>query len=83
MYCKDCKFYKFYREEDIWDDSNFTKTGKTIKLGECTNKKIRYTDQMENDDELIYYDSEDYSAALYVGELFGCVHFEGNHELLR
>ena len=82
MHCKDCKFYKFYREEDIWDDSNFTKTGKTIKLGECTNKKIRYTDQMENDDELIY-DSENYSAALYVGELFGCVHFKEKENINR
>ena len=75
MYCKDCKFYK----KDSIEESG-------IIRGECNNNKLQYTDELKKDDELIYYDADDYHAALYVGELFGCIHFkekENIQKLLR
>ena len=65
MYCKDCKYYK----------KNGIQENKIIP-GECTNDKLRYTDELKNDDELVYYDAEEYYAGLIVGRMFGCVHFK-------
>lgn len=65
MYCKDCKFYKYDRVEY----NNLTR-------GECLNSKFKFSFELESEDELIYHDSENYSAGFYVGEMFGCVHFK-------
>lgn len=65
MYCKNCKFYKVDRVEY----NNLTR-------GECLNSKFKFSFELESEDELIYHDSEGYSAGFYVGEMFGCVHFK-------
>ena len=89
MYCKDCKFYKYKETDQIIDGVTY-KVIKDINKGICKNNNIRYAWQLENDSQLIYHDSDDYSATLYliyhdsddysatlyVGELFGCVHFK-------
>lgn len=75
MYCKDCKFYKFDRVDQILDDELY-RVKMEINRGTCNNNNLRFGWELENDSQLIYHDSEDYSAALYVGELFGCVHFK-------
>ena len=72
MYCKDCKFYK----------KNGIQENKIIP-GECINDKLRYADELESDDELAYYDAEDYYAGLIVGELFGCVHFKEKEDIQK
>lgn len=66
MYCKDCFYFKKDRDE-----------GNGLFRGECSNKKFRFDYELINEDELIYHDSEGYSAGFYVGELFGCIHFKG------
>lgn len=78
MYCKNCKFYKYERTDEIIDEKiDGSEVIKKIKRGTCSNKNIRYAWELENDYQLIYHDSEDcYKAFLYVGELFGCVHFK-------
>lgn len=63
MYCKNCKFYKYDRVEY----NNLTR-------GECLNSKFKFSFELESEDELIYHDSESFSAGFYVKELFGCVH---------
>lgn len=75
MYCKDCKFYKYDRTDEIMDEDYYEVKMK-IKRGKCLNENLRYGWQLENESQLIYVDSEDWSADLYVGELFGCVHFK-------
>lgn len=60
MRCKDCKY--FTRSEKGMN--NF-----------CHNPKFVYQDVKE-DDQLAYWDYESYSAGFYVGENFGCIHFE-------
>ena len=75
MYCKDCKFYKEGDIDQIFDVDDLKVIKKVIR-GECTNSNLRYDYKLRNDNELIYHDSEDWSAYLYVGQLFGCVHFE-------
>lgn len=75
MYCKNCRFYKYARTDEIIDEATY-KVIKDIKRGKCKNINLRYAWKLENESQLIYYDSEDYSAYLYVGELFGCVHFK-------
>jgi len=85
MYCKDCKFYKYDRTDEIWDEDSY-QVKMTIKRGKCLNENLRYGWQLENESQLIYQDSEDWSANLYVGEMFGCVHFkrkEGIQKLLK
>ena len=75
MYCKDCKFYKYDRVEH-----------NNINRGYCLSSKFKFSFELESEDGLIYHDCEDYSAGLYVGELFGCVHFkkkEGIGKLLK
>ena len=74
MYCKDCKFYKYDRTDEIIDKETY-EVIKKIKRGTCSNDNIRYDWNIENTDQLIYHDMEDYMAYLYVGEMFGCVHF--------
>lgn len=75
MYCKDCKFYKYEETDSIIDEVTY-KVIKDINKGICINNNIRYAWQLANDSQLIYHDIEDYKAYLYVGELFGCVHFK-------
>ena len=75
MYCKDCKFYKYKETDQIIDGVTY-KVIKDINKGICKNNNIRYAWELDNDSQLIYHDSDDYSATLYVGELFGCVHFK-------
>ena len=75
MYCKDCKFYKYDRTDEIMDE-DYYKVKMTIKRGKCLNENLRYGWQLEHESQLIYNDSEDWSANLYVGEMFGCVHFK-------
>lgn len=72
MYCKNCKFYKVDRVEY----NNLTR-------GECLNSKFKFSFELESEDELIYHDSENYSAGLYVGELFGCVHFKEKQDIQK
>lgn len=72
MYCKDCKFYKYDRVEY----NNLTR-------GECLNSKLLFSFKLESEDELIYHDSENYSAGFYVGELFGCVHFKEKQDIQK
>ena len=76
MYCKDCKYYKYDREDQIADE-NYYKVKFKIKRGKCYNENLRYGYELENESQLIFLDSDDYAADLYVGELFGCVHYEG------
>lgn len=60
MRCKDCKF--------------FTRAKKGMEHS-CKNPKFVYED-IEEDDQLAYWDYESYSAGFNVGENFGCIHFE-------
>lgn len=79
MYCKDCKFYKYDRTDKIiYEKIDGSEVIKNIKRGTCSNENIRDAWELENSGQLIYHESEDYSAALYVGEMFGCVHFKEN-----
>ena len=75
MYCKDCKFYEYDRTDEISDEEYYEVKMKT-KRGKCLNENLRYDWQLENPSQLIYHDSEDWSAYLYVGQLFGCIHFK-------
>jgi hypothetical protein len=75
MHCKDCIYYKKDGNHQIWDE-DYQKVIRKIEVGKCLNPKIRYNHKIQDDDELIYHDSEDYSAYLYVGKFFGCVHFK-------
>ena len=75
MYCKDCKFYKYDRTDEIIDEDTY-EVLKEIKRGTCNNSNLRFAFELEDESQLIYHDSENYSAGLYVGELFGCVHFK-------
>ena len=75
MYCKDCMFYEYDGTDEIIDEET-NEVIKKIKRGKCHNSNLRYYWKLENTDQLIYHDSEGYSAALYVGEMFGCVHFK-------
>ena len=60
MRCKDCKF--------------FTRAKKGMEHS-CKNPKFVYED-IEEDDQLAYWDYGSYSAGFNVGENFGCIHFE-------
>jgi len=75
MYCKDCKFYKFDQIDNLFDEMYY-EIKMILKRGKCLNPNLKYGYELSNKSELIYYDSMDYSAHLYVGELFGCVHFK-------
>ena len=75
MYCKDCKFYKYDKTDEIIDEKTY-EVIKKIKRGTCSNGNIRFGWELENTDQLIYHDMDDYKAYLYVGEMFGCVHFK-------
>lgn len=75
MYCKDCKYYKFDRVDEILDEELY-RVEKEMRRGICLNKNIRFGWELENESQLIYHDSDDYTAYLFVGELFGCVHYE-------
>lgn len=76
MYCKDCKFYKYDKTDEVINEETY-EVIKKIKRGTCNNSNLRYSYELENTDQLIYHDSEDcYKAYLYVGEMFGCVHFK-------
>lgn len=68
MYCKDCKFYK---TTEIIDKKIYK-----LENGSCHNENLKYGWELENESQLIYHDLEDYSAAINVGKLFGCVHFK-------
>ena len=72
MYCKDCKFFKVDRVEH----NNITR-------GYCLSSKFKFSFELESEDGLIYHDCEDYSAGLYVGELFGCVHFKKKEDIQK
>lgn len=74
MYCKDCKYWKFDRVDEILDGKY--KVVEEFKRGECLNKNLRFGWGIENESQLIYHDSDDYSAYMFVGELFGCVHYK-------
>lgn len=61
--CKNCKYWTHYNNS----------------FGECSSDKLFYGSGMslnqEDNDGLCYGDAEMYSAFLYTGESFGCVHF--------
>jgi hypothetical protein len=60
--CKTCGFWKKYEKEEI-------------PQGFCECPKIFYMDEnIEVTDEVIYGDSDHYSAFLLMGADFGCVH---------
>ena len=66
--CLNCKF---------WERVT-TRAGRDL-IGKCNCPKMVYVgddgiDKID-DDGLGYADAEDYSAYLYVGGLFGCIHF--------
>ena len=82
MYCKDCKYYKKDRIDEIWDD-NYSKVLKEIVRGECYNEKFRFDYNLKEEDEFVYYDSEFYKGGFYVGELFGCVHFKEKEDIQK
>ena len=82
MYCKNCKFYKYDRTDEIIDEETY-EVIKKIKRGECHNSNIRYSYRLENTDQLIYHDMDDYAAYLYVGEMFGCVHFKEKQDIQK
>lgn len=82
MYCKDCKFYKYDRTDEI-SDENYYNVKFKIKRGKCYNENLRYGYELENESQLIYLDSDDYAASLYVGELFGCVHFKEKKDIQK
>jgi hypothetical protein len=54
-----------------------------IKRGKCLNENLKYGWQLEHESQLIYVDSEDWSADLYVGELFGCIHFKEKENIQK
>jgi hypothetical protein len=84
MYCKDCKFYKFDRTDQILDEKiDGSEVIKKIKRGKCSNSNLRYSYELEDESQLIYCDSEDWSAYLYVGEMFGCVHFKEKENIQK
>lgn len=65
--CKNCKHYA---KADRVRGKNF---------GTCSCDKFVYTGDEHlplEDDMLIYEDFEQYNAAFFVGENFGCIHFE-------
>jgi hypothetical protein len=35
-----------------------------------------YFDPIDADSKITFYDSSDYGGSVYVGENFGCIHFE-------
>ena len=72
MYCKNCKFFKIDRVEH----NNITR-------GYCLSSKFKFSFELESEDGLIYHDCEDYSAGLYVGEFFGCVHFKEKEDIQK
>jgi hypothetical protein len=82
MYCKDCKFYKFDRTDQILDKELY-RVEKEFNRGKCLNENLRYGWQLEHESQLIYVDSEDWSANLYVGELFGCVHYKEQEDIQK
>ena len=82
MYCKDCKFYKYDRTDEIMDE-DYYEVKMEIKRGKCLNENLKYGWQLEHESQLIYVDSEDWSADLYVGELFGCVHFKEKEDIQK
>ena len=69
MYCKNCKHFE---KTDIGEPTQ----------GDCDSDKFyysddRYTGEVKKfDDKLEYWDYEGYSAGVYVGENFGCIHFK-------
>jgi len=51
--------------------------------GECYCRKFKYNGNIKNinnSDELVYWDSECYKAAFKTGGNFGCIHFEERDE---
>jgi len=82
MYCKDCKFYKFDRTDQILDEELY-RVDKEFNRGTCHNKNLRFGWELENESQLIYHDSDDYSAHMFVGELFGCVHFKEKENIQK
>lgn len=66
MHCKDCKHWK--RCEGFMYNE---------KYGDCSHYKFVYEEENPNEnDNLVYWDYESYSAGFRTGEDFGCIHFE-------
>jgi hypothetical protein len=72
MRCGDCKHFR--RNTEAWEPSH---------AGKCESRKFEdisdiYVgrEQYPEKDGVAYSDSEMYGAVLYVGEDFGCIHFE-------
>lgn len=63
MNCKDCKCWERWKGEIY---------------GQCDSLKVAYGHEHEIKvgDEAFYMDCETYGAGLFLGENFGCIHFE-------
>jgi len=86
--CKECKFWRkrivyenvFVKKPTEHTNGYHKKVNMTKKRefesGVCKSKKfiIGFDDDMENSDELVYCDGEEYSVSLSTGENFGCIH---------
>lgn len=64
--CKNCEYYKKYRDKRVF--------------GECKCKKFLNANELSwnyrrKKDTLEYWDYESYSCGFDVGEEFGCIHF--------
>ncbi len=62
MKCKSCKYWK--------------RTKKGSNYGLCSSPKFQYKGDMENGDDVFYEDAHRYQVAIFMGENFGCIHFE-------
>lgn len=58
--CKNCKYFSKDKDENY---------------GDCVNEHFVY-DETTPINGLMYADYEGYAANFYVGEEFGCIHFE-------
>ena len=73
MMCIDCLYWQRNVEHPWYPDRG-------TKFGECFCDQFIYTGDGQFDfpfkgDELLYWDSEGYSASFITGENFGCIHF--------
>lgn len=66
--CKNCLFFK--QDFDYYPDDT--------RFGVCESGKIIYKrrSEVQEKDVLCYQDYENYRAYHFVGEDFGCIHFE-------
>ena len=72
MMCIDCLYWRRLTERPYYPD-------RETKFGDCSCDHFVYTGDVQfplSDDELLYWDSEGYSAGFETGEYFGCIHFE-------